>query len=173
MAIDKFGHSGSSPSKNFIRNSPISILTLTSDGNFNIQNKCLKNVKNPENLQDATTKNYVDDQIIFYMEKQENVLKEYINRSDVDIKNKLYLLRNDAITLSTHIKDDVERYDSKFSNLIEKTYNELKDIIEYQLKVPIKFIEKRLNAVESSVRGLSQELFSKNLIQSNNTYLRN
>lgn len=60
MSLDKFGRSSASPKKQIKRKYVDHIFPLTSDGNYDIGNRTLSNVKTCSDKKDAATKDYVD-----------------------------------------------------------------------------------------------------------------
>ena len=61
MPIDKFGRSTLSSNKVYIKGKPGIGFKLNANGNFDLEQKQLKNLKSPIHSHDGATKIYVDD----------------------------------------------------------------------------------------------------------------
>lgn len=60
MTFDKFGRSSFSANRGIVRNQPGIGFKLTNTGDYDMENKVLKNLKSPLDANDASTKEYVD-----------------------------------------------------------------------------------------------------------------
>src|SRR5215813_7743191 len=93
---------------------------LTDDGNFNIENKILKNVNNPEEGTDCSNKLYVDERVI----KNVNELKTDIDETIVKNVNEL---KSDTdkkiIKYRDELKTVVDQTDFKTKSLNEDINN--------------------------------------------------
>lgn len=83
--IDKFGRRRRGTSKSIILRGPPGLgFELTSDGDFDIQNKRLKKMGEPVDSQDGATRNYVDRRLTNY---HAEVRKSFGEANDLIIKN--------------------------------------------------------------------------------------
>lgn len=84
MSIDKFGKSNKAPIDS--RRGPPGVgFVLTPEGDYDIQNHFLKNLKSPADNQDAATKQYVDESVDKSLIKFDHVvISDYF---DSKIKN--------------------------------------------------------------------------------------
>jgi hypothetical protein len=96
-SIDKFGRRGQQRTKKILLRGPPGVgFTVTKDGHFDIQNKCLKNIANPVDGADAVPRDFFHNYIktysagvnkaLFGIAEEMRKLNEVIKKNKKDIK---------------------------------------------------------------------------------------
>lgn len=112
MSVDKFGKHISKKEDKNLRGPPGKGFNLTLDGNYDVQNKLIKNLKDPEDIYDAATKNFVESQF-----KVVDKLIEKINKCE----QKLVVLEKRKHKADKTQTDDSSNQSSNQSNVTSET----------------------------------------------------
>lgn len=115
MTLNKFGHSSSKTSKevNSVHLRPL-LPILNTRGYYDFQNNRAANIKAPLNLNDATTKQYVDEAIqttiAQYDSRTNEIISDMINRSLQNYTGPLSIIDVEALirkTLNPYAEDAI------------------------------------------------------------------
>lgn len=128
MSLDKFGRSSTSRSVKNKHAERFHFLPIH-NGNFDMGNRCLINVKSPEQKHDAATKIYVDSLVDNLTLKLMNV-----NEKTADLDNKYFGMQNSL-------------------KLTEK----LEVMIEHTLKDTIKLLDSRVDKIEKKLEKINRK----------------
>lgn len=138
MSIDKFGRSASSSNKIYIKGTPGIGFKLNSDGNFDLQKKQLKNLKNPLDPYDGATKIYVD-----------NLCNEMIRNNTMGIMeviiNKEDQLNKKIINNFTDIKEYVNIH---FNKMIKNNNEELLETLNLRVQLAEQKLQNQISALK-------------------------
>ena len=126
MSVDKFGRYSAKKGRTASRGPPGVGFVLTADGDYSIQHKCLKNVKTPNDPDDATTKAYVDDlHAANVKELQTKVPHIYVNKLHGESLNNIKSLTNKLNGVITSMPGMIE---SKIMSYNSPSYQKIIDL---------------------------------------------
>lgn len=149
MSLDKFGRSAASSSSASTGGTSHLLspyrhgFTFTSDGNIDVENLKLSNVKSPTNDNDVCNKRYVDDNLLS-LNKELNTIIEMSLRSAIrelqskDIR-RIYLEISESKKKGKKLGDDVDDKINKFNESLET----IKELISQEIdKLREEFLSK-------------------------------
>jgi len=166
MSVDKFGRSTASSSYRKLHNQgpPGKGFKLTSEGNYDLENKILSNVQEPIDGNDAATLKYVNKQIFFRVELIKNDVIE-LNRNWI---SKFNVMEENMNTLEQQMQDSFEHAHHKFSTMLNEKLSHINDNIEFRVKKPLEFIHTRLQKAEAKAQSaldLANNFMTKNNLE--------
>ena len=157
MGIDKFGHSNSVSSANSIakRGSPGVGFKLTNTGDFDISNKRLKFVSDPEDDGDAINRNYFYNSIEPVRISVEKI-KTHQKQMETEVIKPFQQSLASIITKQQNLTPENNKIQLKLNGLRTDINNLNGKIIK--ITEPGKYIEEKLNILESKQNVISKFL---------------